>query len=125
MCVCVCVSVRSFLPPRASRPRNIRNIGTYVRVHCDTGKTFIIVIFSKNGYQRNQLKVVKPLIVAILTENASFTSFVRISQYKMRRYILVHLDMNQVGVFAPTHTIVVPELNARGLLLITTTLGRQ
>ena len=25
-CVCVCVSVRSFLPPRASRPRNI---GTY------------------------------------------------------------------------------------------------
>ena len=25
--VCVCVSVRSFLPPRASRPRNI---GTYV-----------------------------------------------------------------------------------------------
>ena len=22
-CVCVCVSVRSFLPPRASRPRNI------------------------------------------------------------------------------------------------------
>ena len=27
MCVYVCVSVRSFLPPRASRPRNI---GTYV-----------------------------------------------------------------------------------------------
>ena len=27
LCVCVCVSVRSFLPPRASRPRNI---GTYV-----------------------------------------------------------------------------------------------
>ena len=27
VCVCVCVSVRSFLPPRASRPRNI---GMYV-----------------------------------------------------------------------------------------------
>ena len=27
VCVYVCVSVRSFLPPRASRPRNI---GTYV-----------------------------------------------------------------------------------------------
>ena len=27
VCVCVCVSVRSFLPPCASRPRNI---GTYV-----------------------------------------------------------------------------------------------
>ena len=27
VCMCVCVSVRSFLPPRASRPRNI---GTYV-----------------------------------------------------------------------------------------------
>ena len=27
VCVCVCVSVRSFLPPRASRPRNM---GTYV-----------------------------------------------------------------------------------------------
>ena len=23
VCVCVCVSVRSFLPPRASRPRNM------------------------------------------------------------------------------------------------------
>ena len=27
VCVCVCLSVRSFLPPRVSRPRNI---GTYV-----------------------------------------------------------------------------------------------
>ena len=35
MCVCVC----SFLPPRASRPRNI---GTYIRVHCDMEKTFIV-----------------------------------------------------------------------------------
>ena len=26
-CLCVCVCIRSFLPPRASRPRNI---GTYV-----------------------------------------------------------------------------------------------
>ena len=27
VCVCVCVCIRGFLPPRASRPRNI---GTYV-----------------------------------------------------------------------------------------------
>ena len=36
--VCVCESVRSFLPPRASRPRNI---GTYIRVHRDTENSFI------------------------------------------------------------------------------------
>ena len=35
VCMCVCVSVRSFLPPRASRPRNI---GTCV--HRDTEKHF-------------------------------------------------------------------------------------
>ena len=44
VCVYVCVSVRSFLPPRASRPRNI---GTYM-FHRDTENTFIIVIFAKN-----------------------------------------------------------------------------
>ena len=33
-CVCMCV-VRSFLPPRASRPRNI---GIYIRVQRDMGK---------------------------------------------------------------------------------------
>ena len=45
VCVCVCVSVRSFLPPRASRPRNI---GTQRH-----GKTFIIVIFAKNASFRS------------------------------------------------------------------------
>ena len=45
VCVCVCVSVRSFLPPRASRPRNI---GTYVFT-ATRKKTFIIVIFAKNA----------------------------------------------------------------------------
>ena len=39
VCVCmymyVCPSVRSFLPPRASRPRNIRR---YICVHRDTEK---------------------------------------------------------------------------------------
>ena len=44
VCVCVCVCVRSFLPPHASRPRNI---GTYIRVHRDTEKSLIIVIFAK------------------------------------------------------------------------------
>ena len=37
--VCVCVSVRSFLPPRASRPRNI---GTYV--FTATRRTLIYVL---------------------------------------------------------------------------------
>ena len=50
-CVCVCVSVRSFLPPRASRPRNI---GTNVTVFSATRKkTFIIVIFAKNAWFRS------------------------------------------------------------------------
>ena len=43
----VCVSVRGFLPPRASRPRNI---GTYV--FTATRKTvlyIIIVIFAENA----------------------------------------------------------------------------
>ena len=39
VCVCVCVCVRSFLPPRASRPRNNYR---YVRVHRDTEKFIII-----------------------------------------------------------------------------------
>ena len=49
VCVCVCVSVRSFLPPRASRPRNI---GTYVFT-ATRKKTFIIVIFAKNASFRS------------------------------------------------------------------------
>ena len=49
--VCVCVSVRSFLPPRASRRRNI---GTYV--FTATRKTLlyiIIVIFAENASFRS------------------------------------------------------------------------
>ena len=44
MWVCVCVSIRSFLPPQVSRPQNI---GTYVFT-ATRGKTSIIVIFAKN-----------------------------------------------------------------------------
>ena len=48
-----------------------------------------------DGYQRNQLKVGKPLIVATLPENASFRSYgtfayllrVHIHNINMRRYI--------------------------------------
>ena len=48
-----------------------------------------------NGYHRNQLKVGKPLIVVILTENASFRSYgtfayllrAHIRNINMRRYI--------------------------------------
>ena len=43
-CSCPSVSVRSFLPPRVSRSRNIDAC-----VHRDTEKTFIIVIFAKNA----------------------------------------------------------------------------
>ena len=53
--VCVCVSVRSFLPPRASISRNI---GTYV--FTATRKTLYIGI-----------------IIVIFTENASFRSYGR------------------------------------------------
>ena len=48
VCVCTYVSVRSFLPPRASRPRN-----RYVRAHRDTEKTFKTVIFAKNASFRS------------------------------------------------------------------------
>ena len=52
--------------------------------------------------QRNQLKVGKPLIVTILTENVSLRSYctfsyllrAHIRNINMRRYILVHVDMN-------------------------------
>ena len=53
--VCVCVSVRSFLPPRASISRNI---GTYV--FTATRKTLYIGI-----------------IIVIFAENASFRSYGR------------------------------------------------
>ena len=55
-CVCVCVSVRSFLRPRASRPRNI---DTYV--FTATRKTL--------------LKYNIRIIVVIFAENASFRSY--------------------------------------------------
>ena len=114
---CVCVSVRSFLPPRASRSRNI---GTYVFV-ATRKKTFMIVIFAKNAtfrsyiclppmppttlkpkttqndlYQRNQLKVGKPLIVEILTKNTSFRNYgtfaflLRAHIYPQYKYAYVH-----------------------------------
>ena len=47
----LCLSVRSFLPPRASRPRNI---GTYVLyVFTATQKNFYNVIFAKNAWFRS------------------------------------------------------------------------
>ena len=51
---CVCVSVRSFLPPRASRPRNM---GTYV--FTVTQKTLLYI----------------RIIIVIFVENASFRSY--------------------------------------------------
>ena len=50
------MSVRSFLPLRASGPRNIRG---YVRVHRDTKNCFIFII------------------IVIFAENASFTCKLR------------------------------------------------
>ena len=52
--VCVCVSVRSFLPPRTSRPRNM---GTYV--FTVTQKTLLYI----------------RIIIVIFVENASFRSY--------------------------------------------------
>ena len=153
VCVCVCmyscVSVRSFLPPRASRRRKYR----YVRVHRDTEKTFMIMIFTKSAsfrsygviclppmppttlkpqrrIQRNQLKVGKPLIVATLTENASFRSHgtfayvlrVHIHNINMRRYITSARGHELSGRVHAHALIIMPGLNARGLqskLLIT------
>ena len=57
------MSVRSFLPPRASRPRNI---GTYV--FTATRKTILFII------------------IVILAENASFT-------YKLRRHLLASMAL--------------------------------
>ena len=56
MCVCVCVCVRSFLPPRASRPRNI---GTYV--FTATRKTLYNYSASFRSYGRRNLLASKPL----------------------------------------------------------------
>ena len=57
------MSVRIFLPPRASRPRNI---GTYV--FTTTRKTILIII------------------IVILAENASFTC-------KLRRHLLASMPL--------------------------------
>ena len=57
------MSVRSFLPPRASRPRNI---GTYV--FTATRKTILFII------------------IVILAENASFTR-------KLRRHLLASMPL--------------------------------
>ena len=56
----------------------------------------------KRRIPKESAKVGKPLIVTILTENASFKSYgtfayllcAHISNINMRRYILVHMDMN-------------------------------
>ena len=125
-----CVSVCSFLPPRASRPRN--NIGTYVFI-ATRKKTFIIVIFAKNASfrsygviclppmppttlksqttdTRNQLKVGKPLIVAILTGKtpASFRSYDTFClppscAYPQYKYAYILYRYMRVGVFPHTH----------------------
>ena len=94
--VCECVPVRSFLPPRSSRPRHI---GTYV--FTTTRKTLLYIIINfcwkcfvqklrrhllasnatnyfwatKYGYQRNPRNVCMTLLFAILTKNASFGSY--------------------------------------------------
>ena len=102
--VCVCVPVRSFLPPRASRPRC-----TYSPRH---RKLFyiiiIIVIFAENAsfrsngvicmprmpltsysgatYQRNPSNVGMTLLFAVLTKNDSFRSYSTFV-YLLRAYI--------------------------------------
>ena len=52
VCVCmyVCLSIRSFLPPRASRPRNNYR---YVRIHRDNETNFYNLIFAKNALFRS------------------------------------------------------------------------
>ena len=61
------MSVRSFLPPRASRSRNIRR---YVGVHRDTKNSFIF------------------FIIVIFAENASFTC-----TCKLRRHLLASMAL--------------------------------
>ena len=104
----VCVSVRSFLPPCASRPRNI---GTYV--FTATRKTLlyiIIVIFAENASFRsygvicllttpeqqntdtkNPCNMGMTLLFAILTKNATFRSYSAFI-YLLRAHIL-HINM--------------------------------
>ena len=84
MCVCVCVfvSVRSFLPPRASRPRNI---GMYV--FTATRKTLLYII------------------IVIFAENVSFTSFACLRSYSTFVYFFVCISSLIVGVFVQTRII--------------------
>ena len=95
VCVCVCVCVLcSFLPPRASRPQNIGIYGfnasreknfynpdfcqicfvQKLQHHLLASNATNYTWAPKGGYQRNQRKVGKTLIVAILIKNASFRS---------------------------------------------------
>ena len=99
--VSVCLSVRSFLPPRVRRSQYI---GT--NWFTATQKNLIIVVFAsfrsygviclprmspttltpKDAYQRDQRKVGNTLIFAILTKNASFRSY-GIFAYLLRAHI--------------------------------------
>ena len=124
--VCVCVPVRSFLPPRSSRPRNI---GTYV--FTATRKTrlyIIIVIFAENASFRSYGFICLPrmplttsepqntdtngfhamsasdcmtLLFTILTKNASFGSYSTFV-YLLRAHIL---NINMLTF------IVLPDMN--------------
>ena len=80
------MSVRSFLPPRTSRPRN--NIGTYV--FTATRKTLlyiIIVIFAENASFRS-------LLFAISTKNAHFIQKLQ----HIRLLLLAHILHSRLAV---------------------------
>ena len=55
-CLCVCVSVRSFLPPRASRPRNI---GTYV--FTATRRTLLYTYYNRDVDMTSLFAILKTL----------------------------------------------------------------
>ena len=78
-----------------------------------------------DGYQRNQLKVGKPLIVANLTKNASFRSYgtfayllrAHIRNINMCRYIISG-RRHELSRRVHTHTLIIiilPGRNAHGL----------
>ena len=124
--MCVCVSVREFLPPRASRPRNI---GAYV--FTATRKTLlyiIIVIFAENAsfrsygviclprmpltsyfgatkyrYQRNPRNMGMTLLFAVLTKNDSFRSYSTFV-YLLRAHIL-NINMCKYTTSAHGHEL--------------------
>ena len=59
------------------------------------------------------------MIVAILTKNASFRSYSTFAYLLLAHIrninVLVHMDVNYVGVFAHPLIIIMAGLNARGL----------